>query len=130
MLAAFWAYEGWSSTGYLGAEIKDANRNLPLALVLGVAFIILIYLLMNFTYLWVLPLDTIIEANRSQNTIAAIAVVQHFLGSPGAVFMSLVILFTTFGATNSTVLPPPRLYYAMARDGVLDRKSTRLNSSH
>ena len=118
MLAAFWAYEGWSSTGYLGAEIKDANRNLPLALVLGVAFIILIYLLMNFTYLWVLPLDTIIEAHRSQNTIAAIAVVQHFLGSPGAVFMSLVILFTTFGATNSTVLPPPRLYYAMARDGV------------
>lgn len=118
MLAAFWAYEGWSSTGYLGAEIKDANRNLPLALVSGVAFIIAIYLLMNFTYLYVLPVDNIIDAHRSQNTIAAIAVVKSFLGGPGAVFMSLVILFTTFGATNSTVLPPPRLYYAMARDGV------------
>lgn len=118
MLAAFWAYEGWTSTGYLGAEIKDANRNLPLALVSGVAFIIAIYLLMNFTYLYVLPIDNIIDAHRSTNTIAAIAVVKSFLGGPGAVFMSLVILFTTFGATNSTVLPPPRLYYAMARDGV------------
>ena len=118
MLAAFWAYEGWTSTGYLGAEIRDANRNLPLALVSGVAFIIAIYLLMNFTYLYVLPVDAIIDAHRSQNTIAAIAVVKSFLGGSGAVFMSVIILFTTFGATNSTVLPPPRLYYAMARDGV------------
>ena len=51
MLAAFWAYEGWASTGYLGAEIKNANRNLPLALVFGVAFIIVIYVFTNFTYL-------------------------------------------------------------------------------
>lgn len=118
MLASFWAYEGWSSTGYLGSEIKNANRNLPLALVSGVIFIIFIYVLMNFTYLFVLPVDEIIEAHESQNTIAAIAVVKSFLGSGGALFMSILILFTTFGATNSTVLPPPRLYYAMAKDGL------------
>lgn len=118
MLAAFWAYEGWSSTGYLGSEIKNANRNLPLALVSGVIFIIIIYVLMNFTYLYVLPVDRIIDAHQSQNTIAAIAVVKSFLGNQGALFMSLLILFTTFGATNSTVLPPPRLYYAMAKDGL------------
>jgi len=118
MLAAFWAYEGWSSTGYLGSEIKNANRNLPLALVSGVIFIIIIYVLMNFTYLYILPVDQIIEAHQSQNTIAAIAVVKSFLGGGGALFMSILILFTTFGATNSTVLPPPRLYYAMAKDGL------------
>lgn len=118
MLAAFWAYEGWSSTGYLGSEIKNANRNLPIALVTGVIFIILIYVLMNFTYLFVLPINQIIEVHQSQNTIAAIAVVKSFLGSGGALFMSLIILFTTFGATNSTVLPPPRLYYAMSKDGL------------
>jgi APA family basic amino acid/polyamine antiporter len=118
MLASFWAYEGWSSTGYLGSEIKNANRNLPLALVTGVIFIIIIYVLMNFTYLFVLPIDQIIQAHESQNTIAAVAVVKSFLGPGGALFMSLLILFTTFGATNSTVLPPPRLYYAMAKDGL------------
>lgn len=130
MLAAFWAYEGWSSTGYLGAEIKNANRNLPLALVSGVIFIIFIYVLMNFTYLFVLPVDQIIEAHESQNTIAAIAVVKSFLGSGGALFMSLLILFTTFGATNSTVLPPPRLYYAMAKDGLFFRLASYVHPKY
>lgn len=130
MLAAFWAYEGWSSTGYLGAEIKNANRNLPLALVSGVIFIIIIYVLINFTYLFVLPVDQIIEAHESQNTIAAIAVVKSFLGSGGALFMSLLILFTTFGATNSTVLPPPRLYYAMAKDGLFFRLASYVHPKY
>ena len=118
MLAAFWAYEGWASVGYLGAEIKNANRNLPLALVSGVMFIMLIYVATNFTYLYVLPIDNIIAAHESQNTIAAVAVVQHFLGNGGVLFISLLILLTTFGTTNSTALPPPRLYYAMAKDGL------------
>ncbi|MEY3404996.1 MAG: hypothetical protein RL161_426, partial [Bacteroidota bacterium] len=100
------------------SEIKNANRNLTLALLSGVIFIIIIYVLMNFTYLYILPVDQIIEAHQSQNTIAAIAVVKSFLGGGGALFMSILILFTTFGATNSTVLPPPRLYYAMAKDGL------------
>jgi basic amino acid/polyamine antiporter, APA family len=118
MLSAFWAYEGWASVGYLGAEIKNANRNLPLALVFGVLFVMLIYVSINFTYLYVLPIDQIIAAGQSQNTIAAVAVVKHFLGAGGGLFISLLILLTTFGSTNSTVLPPPRLYYAMAKDGL------------
>lgn len=118
MLSAFWAYEGWASTGYLGGEIKNANRNLPLALVMGVLFVMVMYVAINFTYLFVLPIDQIIEAHQSQNTIAAVAVVKHFLGGGGGLFISILILFTTFGCTNSTVLPPPRLYYAMAKDGL------------
>ena len=118
MLAAFWAYEGWATTGYLGGEIKNPNRNLPLALVFGVLFVIVVYVCVNFTYLFVLPLDQIVEVNQSQNTIAAVAVVRHFLGSPGALFISLLILLTTFGATNTTALMPPRLYYSMAREGM------------
>lgn len=130
MLAAFWAFEGWSSIGYLGAEIKDANRNLPLALVMGVVFIIIIYVSINFTYLYVLPIDQITEAHQSQNTIAAVAVVKSFLGNGGAVFMSLLILFTTFGSTNSTVLPPPRLYYAMSRDGLFFKMASYIHPKY
>lgn len=118
MLAAFWAYEGWASVGYLGAEIKNANRNLPLALVMGVVFVMVTYVAINFTYLYVLPIDTLIQSHQTQNTIAAVLVVKEFLGSGGMLFISILILFTTFGCTNSTVLPPPRLYYAMAKDGL------------
>lgn len=121
MLAAFWAYEGWSSIGYLGGEIRNANRNLPLALVFGVLCIITLYTSINFTYLFVLPVDEIIAAHEQQNTIAAVAVVGHFLGNTGAMMMAVLILFTTFGSSNSTAMTPPRLYYAMARDGVFFR---------
>jgi APA family basic amino acid/polyamine antiporter len=118
MLAAFWAYEGWASVGYLGAEIKNANRNLPLALVMGVVFVMITYVAINFTYLYVLPIDQIVDAHTTKNTIAAVLVVKEFLGPIGLLFISVLIIFTTFGCTNSTVLPPPRLYYAMAKDGL------------
>ena len=118
MLAAFWAYEGWSTTGYLGGEIKNPNRNLPLALVFGVLFVIVVYTSINFTYLFVLPIDEIVSLSKTQNSIAAVSVVGHFLGSPGVLFISLLILLTTFGATNTTALMPPRLYYAMAKEGM------------
>ncbi len=118
MLSCFWAYEGWSSVGYLGGEIKDANKTLPLALITGVLFVMFLYCSINFTYLYILPIDTIIETYQSQNSIAAVVVVTHFLGTAGMMFMLLVIALTTFGSTNATLLTPPRLYYAMAREGV------------
>jgi APA family basic amino acid/polyamine antiporter len=118
LLAAFWAYEGWNPIGFIAGEMKNPNRDLPLALVLGVSFVMLIYVTMNFTYLWVLPMDEIIQVHQQQNEIAAVAVVRHFLGGPGALFISILILLTTFGATNTTLLFPPRLYYAMAKEGV------------
>ena len=127
LLAAFWAYEGWSTTGYLGGEIKNPNRNLPLALVFGVLFVMLVYVSINFTYLYVLPMDQIVDVAQSQNTIAAVAVVKHFLGSGGGLFISLLILLTTFGATNTTALMPPRLYYSMAREGMFFSSSAYIH---
>lgn len=118
LLAAFWAYEGWTSTGYLGGEIKNSHRNLPLALVSGVLFVMGVYLAINFTYLYVLPIDDIIAVQQSVNGIAAVEVVRSFLGTPGALAMAVLILITTFGCTNTTLLGPPRLYYAMAREGL------------
>lgn len=117
MLAAFWAFEGWNIIGYAGGEIKNPNRNIPLALFGGMAIIITAYLLVNFTYLYVLPVDQIIQGYTSQNEIAAVAVLRHFAGAPGAMALSLLILLTTFGCTNTTILMPPRIYYAMSRDG-------------
>jgi basic amino acid/polyamine antiporter, APA family len=130
LLAAFWAYEGWSATGYIGGEIKNPKRNLPLALVLGVSFVMVVYVLINFTYLYVLPIDEIIGSQKSQNTIAAITVIRHFLGSEGALFISILILLTTFGCTNTTLLGPPRLYYAMAKEGMFFRSAAYIHPKY
>lgn len=127
MLAAFWAYEGWSATGYIGGEIKNANRNLPLALVFGVLFVMVIYVAVNFTYLYVMPIDDLVNAYESQNTIAAVAVVGHYLGNTGALLIAVLVLITTFGCTNTTLLAPPRLYYAMAREGLFFKSASYIH---
>jgi APA family basic amino acid/polyamine antiporter len=118
LLAAFWAYEGWNSIGFLGGEILQPNKNLPRALLGGMAVIITTYLLVNFTYFYVLPIDNLVDVFRSQNEIAGVTVVRYFAGNTGAMILSLLILATTFGCTNSTIIMPPRIYQAMARDGL------------
>jgi len=130
MLSAFWGYEGWSTIGYLGGEIKNAQRNLPLALVLGVAAVMAIYLGVNFTYLYVMPIDMLIDNQHSQNTIAAVVVMKHILGTGGGLVISLLILITTLGCTNTTILAAPRLYYAMAKEGLFFKRAGDLNPVH
>ena len=130
MLAAFWAYEGWNTVGFIGGEIQNPKRNLPLALSAGLLIIIGVYTLVNFTYLYVLPIDDIIAVKKSANGIAAISVIQHFAGNLGAALLSVLILFTTLGCTNSTILMPPRMYYAMAKDGVFFKSAGDIHPVH
>ena len=130
LLAAFWAYEGWNTVGFLGGEIKDPHRNLPLALFAGMMIIIGAYVVVNFTYLYVLPVDRIIDAHQSQNQIAAVAVVRHFAGDTGAVLISVIILVTTLGCTNATILMPPRVYNAMAKDGLFFRRAADIHPAY
>jgi APA family basic amino acid/polyamine antiporter len=130
LLAAFWAYEGWNTVGFIGGEIKNPNRNLPLALFFGMLAIIGVYVLVNFTYLYVLPIDRFVEIDKTQNEIAAVAVVRHFAGEIGAIIISIVILITTLGCTNSTILMPPRVYNAMAQDGLFFKKAADIHPKY
>lgn len=130
LLSAFWGYEGWSTIGYLGGEIKNPQRNLPLGLVLGMLAIMAIYLATNFTYLYVLPIDQLLGDQHSQNTIAAVVVVKHMLGDWGGFLISILILLTTLGCTNTTILASPRLYFAMAREGLFFKSAANVHPKH
>jgi APA family basic amino acid/polyamine antiporter len=130
LLAAFWAYEGWNTLGFIGGEIKNPNRNLPLALFSGMMVIIGAYVIVNFTYLYVLPIDQLVGVYQAKNDIAAVAVVRHFAGDFGATLISVVILFTTLGCTNATILMPPRVYYAMAKDGLFFRRAAEIHPTY
>lgn len=127
LLAAFWAYEGWNTIGFLGGEIHHPNRNIPRALIGGMAVIISTYLLVNLTYLYVLPIDNLVDVYRSQNEIAGVSVIRHFAGNAGAMTLSVLILVTTLGCTNSTIIMPPRIYQAMASDGLFFRGMSRIH---
>ena len=127
MLAAFWGYQGWASAGYVGGEIKDAKHNLPRGIVIGIFIIIALYLLVNTTYLALLSIPQLEEIFNAGNKIAAIEAVNSFWGSNGVLFISLLIVVTTLGCCNATILSSCRTYFAMANEGLFFKKVRKLN---
>ncbi|GAB3924534.1 APC family permease [Larkinella terrae] len=129
-LGAFWGYDGWNNIAFIGEEIKNPQRNLPLALGLGTLFVMGIYLLLNLMYVYVLPIEELMALNLTPNRIAAVEVIRRISGTTGATLVSVLILCTTFNATNSTILTSARIYYAMARDGLFFRSVARIHPDY
>ena len=130
MLAAFWAYQGWYSIGFIGGEIKDAHRNLPKGLFIGVLIVISVYLLVNATFLSLLTVPELNQVYENGNQIAAVEAVRVFWGNNGALFISVLILITTLGCTNASILTGARPYYAMAKEGMFFSSVAHLNKHH
>jgi APA family basic amino acid/polyamine antiporter len=130
MLAAFWAYQGWISVGFIGGEIKNPTKNIPKGIVIGVFIVIFIYLLVNVTYLSLLSIPQLVHINDSGNQIAAVEAVRTFWGTRGALFISLLILVTTLGCTNASILTGARPYYAMARERLFFSSIGKLNKAN
>ncbi len=130
MLAAFWAYQGWVSVGFIGGEIKDANRNIPKGIVIGVFVVIGVYLLVNVTYLSLLSIPQLVQIHEAGNQIAAVEAVRSFWGTGGVLFISLLILLTTLGCTNASILTGSRPYYAMSREGLFFSVIKKLNKNN
>lgn len=128
MRNAFWGYEGWISLGYIGAEIQHPEKSIPKALISGILIVIGIYVCINFTYLYVMPLDELLaKVNADENNIAAVVVVDKLFGNGGAYIVSAMILISTFGCTNATVLTASRIYYAMAQKKLFFPKAAILD---
>jgi basic amino acid/polyamine antiporter, APA family len=130
MLAAFWAYQGWVSVGFIGGEVKDPTKNIPKGIVTGVFIIIFIYLVVNITYLSLLSIPQLLQIDESGNQIAAIEAVRSFWGTGGVLFISLLILVTTLGCTNASILTGARPYYAMARDKLFFSGLAKINKAN
>ena len=130
MLAAFWAYQGWVSVGFIGGEVKDPTRNIPKGIVMGVFVVIFIYLLVNVTYLTLLSIPQLEHIHEAGNQIAAVEAVRSFWGTGGVLFISLLILLTTLGCTNASILTGARPYYAMARERLFFSGIGKLNSAN
>jgi APA family basic amino acid/polyamine antiporter len=127
MLAAFWAYQGWVSVGFIGGEIRDANRNIPKGIAIGVFVVIAVYLLVNFTYLSLLSIPELVQVHEAGNQIAAVEAVRSFWGTSGVMFISLLILVTTMGCLHASIITGARPYYAMSRERLFFSGIGKLN---
>jgi len=115
-LGAFWGYEGWNNIAYIGEEIKEPKKNLPIALMTGTVIVICAYVLLNIIFIYVMPIDFFIGLSSAPNKIAAVEVASQMGGPIGMTLVALLIITTTLNSTNSSILMSSRIMYAMARD--------------
>ncbi len=117
LIAVFWAYDGWVYITWVAGEVKDPRRNVPLAMVLGVLAVGAIYLAMNATYVYALPLSEVAKHETIAHAAAAV------LFSPrAAAWLSAMIAISCFSAAATCTLSGARVYLAMAQDGVFFRR--------
>ncbi len=116
LVAGLFAFGGWHMVTYNSEETINPRKTIPRALMLGTLIVTLCYIALNAVYMYILPLDSVASSSR----IAADAA-DTLVGFGGGAFMSGLVIFSTFGALSGIILCGPRVYYAMARDGLLFR---------
>jgi APA family basic amino acid/polyamine antiporter len=129
-LGAFWGYDGWNNIAFIGEEIKNPKRNLPLALGLGTLGVMAVYVLINFVFLYVMPIDFFIQLNVTPNKIAAVEVAGQLSGPVGMALVASLILVTTMNSTNSSILMSARMLYAMSRDKTFFKQAASVHPKY
>ncbi len=116
-VSVMWSYGGWQHATFTAAEAKDPKRTIPFSLIFGALAVAVVYVLANVAYMFLLPVDAIAASPRVASD--AISVI---LGPVGGTIIALTIFISTFGTTGIYTLTAPRIYYAMANDGVFFKK--------
>ncbi|HEX6814916.1 MAG TPA: amino acid permease, partial [Gemmatimonadaceae bacterium] len=117
LVSVLWAYDGWEDVTFVAGEVRDPRRNLPRGIIIGTLAVIAIYALANLAYLAVLPVDQI-----ASSPLVAADVAARVVGPAGVVFVAITVMLSAFGTLNGSILTAPRIFFAMADDGLFIRK--------
>jgi APA family basic amino acid/polyamine antiporter len=127
MIGPLFSQSAWNNVTFTGGEVRDPGRTLPLALILGVSAVVVLYLLANVAYIVTLNLGEIQHAPQDR---VGTALMEAVLGPRGGALMAAAILISTFGCVNGLVLAGARVYYAMAQDRLFFRTIATTNRQH
>jgi len=117
MVGILWAYDGWCDAGFISGEVKDPQRALPRAFILGTAGVVAIYLAVNAVYVSVVPL-----AEMAGAPLIAATVAERLIGPIGQALIAAAVMVSTFGTLNGSMMTGPRVFFAMAEDGLFFRR--------
>ena len=116
VIAGLFAFGGWHVVTYTAEETVDPGRTIPRAFAIGIVVVTSVYVALNAVYFYVMPLDQVMKSTRiAADTFTVL------LGAPGGAAISALVMFSVFGAMTGSILAAPRVYYAMAKDGLLFR---------
>lgn len=116
LIAVLWTYTGWVDFTYVAGEVRDPAHTFPRALAIGMAVVLLVFLGINAAYLYVLPIRDV-----AKSSLVAATAAQRVLGSRGAAFVAILVMISTLGSLNGSILTSPRVFFAMAEDGLFFR---------
>lgn len=133
MLAALWGYDGWDNLSFVAGEVKDPNRNIPIAIIGSVVVVIALYVLANVAYYYVL--DPTAIASVSKDSSVAMVVVSKFFGGDVAALATGVavavftvgLMLSSLGTLHTSILSSSRIPYAMAKDGIMFEQFSKLS---
>lgn len=116
-ISLLWVYDGWADVTFLSGEVKNPERNLPLTIIGGTLAVIAIYLLANFAYLHLLDISQI-----SSSKLVAADTAYRIVGETGVKLVSIAVMISAFGTLNGSMMTGPRIFFAMADDGLFFKK--------
>ncbi|MGH8140430.1 MAG: amino acid permease [Steroidobacteraceae bacterium] len=124
LIPVMWTYDGWADLSFMGGEVKDPQRTLPLALILGTLCVMLVYLVINVGFMYLLPLP-----QMAQSKLIAASAAGHIplFGGSGAAIIAAVVLVSTFSGLNGSMMTGPRIFFAMADRGLFFRSVARVS---
>jgi basic amino acid/polyamine antiporter, APA family len=129
MLGAFWAYDGWVNITNMASEFKNPTRNIPIAIVVGTALTMFLYVTVNYAYLQVLTPADFAKLASQDGKIAAVEVANITLGSIGVTVISTLIMVSTFGSTQASTMSAARVYYQMSREGYFFKPFSKVHET-
>ena len=122
LVSILWAYDGFADVSYAAGEVKQPQKTLPRAIILGTLTIVVVYVLTNLAYLSVIPVG-----QMARSPLVAADTMSAVVGARGATLVSLFVAVSAFGALNGLMLASPRLFFAMARDGMFFQTIARIH---
>jgi basic amino acid/polyamine antiporter, APA family len=124
LIAIMWTYDGWADLSFMGGEVRNPGRTLPMALIIGTFSILVIYLLLNLAYIYLVPLP---EMAKSPLIAATAAERIPLLGRYAGAIISLVVMISCFGTLHGSMMTGPRIFFAMSDRGLFFRSIARVS---
>ena len=122
MIAALFAYNGWTYSSYVGGEVRDPERSLPISVIGGIGIVLAVYLMVNVVFIYALPFAQLAQSSRP-----AADMMEAALGRAGGSAIALAVMISTLGAANAVLLSCSRAYYAMSQDGLFFKAMDRVH---